>query len=98
MGTEWTWIMAVLGLTSTWLTGKSSTAALGWVVTAVSQVVWIAYITSTEQWGLLIGAILHSGIVGRNVHLHLRLRREERRRGEEVTGEPGRRDPVRGTR
>lgn len=67
MDTWWTWPISGCAMLGTWLVGKQLTAVTGWIISLVTQVAWVAYVTSTRQWGLVIPSVITLGVFTRNL-------------------------------
>ena len=84
MDSWWTWPIGAVSMLSMWLLGKPTTSLLGWAIGLGCQVLWVAYVVTTRQWGLLTPAVVTLGIMGRNLRLSWRVRHGARERVEEV--------------
>jgi hypothetical protein len=64
MDAWWSYLLTVVGVFGLWLAGREQVA--GWLVGLGAQVLWIAYATSTEQWGFYVSALAYGSVYARN--------------------------------
>jgi len=60
----WSWILSIMGLTGTYLTGKRYWWA--WVVMSFYNVTWIVYSVISKQYGFLLASCVYQVIYFRN--------------------------------
>jgi hypothetical protein len=51
----WSWGFAAVGLTAMFLAGRKK--AVGWLIGALVQIVWLFYAVYTRQWGFIVTAV-----------------------------------------
>jgi nicotinamide riboside transporter PnuC len=44
----------------------------GPILGIINQVLWIAFVFLTKQWGLLLGVLLYTGVHARNLYFWLK--------------------------
>jgi len=64
MHEAWSYLLATLGMTQIWLTGKRIRA--GWIVGVATSVCWVAFATVTKQYGFIISAAFFATLHIRN--------------------------------
>ncbi len=61
------WVLALLSIIMIWKMGNKSRS--GPIIGLFSQILWIIYTISTEQWGLLVSALVFTYVHARNAYL-----------------------------
>lgn len=61
----WSWILAVVGVSGLYVAGRGSW--VGWAIGLASQVLWLVYSITTEQWGFLVSCFLYGVVHLRNL-------------------------------
>ena len=63
---DWlTWILSGTSIVILWLMGNKS--MWGPLLGLANQILWIIYVTATDQWGLLPGVLIYTVIHIRNI-------------------------------
>ncbi|GAH38109.1 unnamed protein product [marine sediment metagenome] len=63
---EWiTWVLSTTSIVILWLMGNKS--PWGPRLGLANQILWVYYVTATDQWGLLPGVLIYTVIHIRNI-------------------------------
>lgn len=60
----WSWVLSLIGVTGLLLVGRRKWWA--WGVTALNEVLWIAYALVTRQYGFIFGALAYISVHAHN--------------------------------
>lgn len=61
----WSWVLSGIGVTGLFLVGRRKWWA--WCITALNEVLWIAYALVTRQYGFIFGALAYIGVHAHNM-------------------------------
>lgn len=64
MNAWWSWALAIAGLLGAYLAGKK--LAVGWLVRAGAQLLWLPYAVISRQWGFIVTGLAFFAVYGRN--------------------------------